>query len=411
MNGRVIFSIDSVIERLNTAKLSGNNPWWSGVLTIKWDEVRDGNHGTKWIPIYFTDKTGVTARLITRINGEKHSGYIMPNTQEGLNEMTKMINNPKYDLKLRGTTKPSIHFTKYNAKVDTEADGLTVKKDIEGNPIYPDDDKKSKYFTAANLINDAINEEIEIKIKNGLKIIKLVKACKKKASSFEEEFNKITKSLNITRKGDIIIASKDFLDIDDKTIAKKIDRYMIMATTIKISSMTQTRIGQSAKVNAGKAIPNPIARVTIPLSSEGKVDCPIYDKDKPYTSNNTTKYELAKVDGKVVDANNIHLFFLPRTSIDAIVSIDAICLSSLAISVSTKALLIVAQQAASNTIDIDQLYDYCSAPVPEVKNEVNLIGLANNNNINNNNLNLNLNELSKKMDKTNIDEDEDEEED
>jgi hypothetical protein len=83
----------------------------------------------------------------------------------------------------------------------------------------------------------------------------------------------------------------------------------------------------------------------------------IHDKRKPFMVDGKKRYEQAKVDGDLVNADNVHKFIIPRTAFDGIASMDCICLSSMGISVPVKLKVVVGEQPElRREVGMDDLY-------------------------------------------------------
>jgi hypothetical protein len=173
---KVIFNAPVVAARLNALRAAAveageeESQWWKDALTFEWSGSRKGNNGTQWSSVNFKDDTGVSGRLIVRINSERHTGTIMPSTDEGLADMATKVKNPKFALKKRDK-KPSIQVQKWAAQVKTAEDGITLLYDDDGEPILPGDDKLSPYFQVALLVGEAFTAEAKERVDRGLLLL------------------------------------------------------------------------------------------------------------------------------------------------------------------------------------------------------------------------------------------------
>src|SRR5271157_4302293 len=75
--------------------------WWRPALRFGWYPLRKAGQGTQWGSVDYTDEAGLSGRLVVRINGERHSGQIMPCTDEGVARLTAKQKNSKYKLEKR----------------------------------------------------------------------------------------------------------------------------------------------------------------------------------------------------------------------------------------------------------------------------------------------------------------------
>ena len=66
-------------------------------------------------------------------------------------ELNAAAKNPSFQIEKRAGH-PSTQVQKWNAKVDTEADGITLMTGADGKPILPSDDKMSPMYGIMALV-------------------------------------------------------------------------------------------------------------------------------------------------------------------------------------------------------------------------------------------------------------------
>jgi len=371
--GRHLAALKAKHEAASTEEskdATNTRPWWYGVIDIEWPNPRKSST-TQWISIYYTDETGVRSKLFMRINGERHNGQIMPTTDKELAELMAASNkNHERSFKKRDK-KPSVTIQKWSRQVKTDEDGVTICTDDDGKPILPSDDSLSDYFRASSLVNEAFQAEARERVDLGLELVAAVADMKKKnkavtAAAVLEEFNKEKPR----RAGDMILSSesvatirRSFKSPDD---IKLLTGGAATVPTTKIANAVQEYISLQNKKNPGCALPNPMTRIAMNFDKDtGVAQMAFFDKSKPYNVNGRQKYEMGKVDGAPINADNIHKFVKSGSSVDGIVAMDSVCYSSLAISMPVKIEVAVVDPPVSFAIEYDDVYgDYDDGPAP-----------------------------------------------
>jgi len=366
----VIFNADKVAARLRALKASATDEesiWWASALAFDWDVVRPGNEGTKWLSIHYTDENGVRARLVIRVRGESHVGQIMPLTDAGLAELTSNSKNTKRQLEKR-TKKAAIQFQKWTKEVETEEDGITLKRDQDGNPITPGDGSRSCYYAVAELVNEAFSYEARVRVDRGGEFTAYVVDSKKKnkaltAKAVLDAFNTEHPGpgLRMVLTPDNVTKIRQAFSMNQADV-DLLTKGAMITSNVTITSLVQEYISPKAKQNAGRPLPNPMTRIamnfnkTTGLPEEG---LSFYDKKKPYTADGKTKYEQGKVKENdkeyPVNADNVHKFVLSRSLIDGIINMDSVCYSNMGISIPVKAGPLIVEQRESRSFGIDDV--------------------------------------------------------
>lgn len=366
---KVIFNAPAVAARLAAVRKTATEAdgeeahWWKGVLDFEWASARKGNNGTQWVSVSYKDENGVHGRLVVRINGERHTGQIMPSTDSGVAEMAARVKNPNVKVEKR-TKKPSIQIQKWSAQVKTAEDGITILTDTEGQQILPGDEKLSPYFQVASLVGEAFAAEAKERVDRGVALLAKAVDLKKKdkavtAQAVLEAFNA---DQGARRPGDMILASetvgairKLFPNAKDTELLTK---GATVTSNVKIANLVQEYISDQAKKNAGLQLPNPMTRIAMNFDqTTGLAQLAFFDKGKPYMEQNRQKYEAAKVEDDPVNADNIHKFVLSRSTLDGIVNMDSVCFSNMGISMPVKAEVLVVEQPSSRDVSLDDVYD------------------------------------------------------
>lgn len=368
---RMKFAVADVADHLTERRTQsqGKPGWWNGVVRVEWENIRAGDHNTKWISVNYTDRAGVSGGLDLLVLGEKNFGRIAPKDQPGLAKLQQ--ENPKMSfeyLKPRETKKPQLQIRKWDANVATvDKDSIEIVVDAQGKPLLPADETKSPYYAVAELINEIFESETEERLTRGQDLIAAVRAAIKKdpnaaAKDIVTEFNAASGG---HRHNDTILSADQYNGLN-KLFEKKPGEVDIIAAgciitgNTKFCPVVQTRFGASNKKWAGRPIPNPLTRVSIGFDKNtGAALISISDKRLARIENGKTHYDVAKCNaGLPLVDRTVHEFFNNGTIIDGIISMNAICLSSMGISLPISAKLLVAEPAvyAAGTSQ-DELYD------------------------------------------------------
>ena len=370
---KVIFNASDVATRLaglkEAARLAGkeDGAWWAPALKIDWAGIRPGGKGTQWASILFTDAAGVSGRLSRlRINGERHIGQIMPASAAGVAELSAQNKNPNVKIEQR-TRKPTITIQKWAAQVKTNEDGITPLMDADGQPILPGDEMLSDYYMAASLINEAFTTEVKERIDRGMAL--LMKAAEMKradkavtAQAVEEAFV----AANGPRCSRDMILSSDSIGTIRKLFPTQKDtdlltKTAIVSTNVKIVALVQEYISDQAKKNAGLLLPNPMTRMTMEFDpAPNAAATAFFDKSKPYLAEGgKPRYDIGKVNGELINNDNVHYVIKSRTTIDGIVNMDVVCFSNMGISIPVKIEAVVYEEppAFRETLSVDDVYE------------------------------------------------------
>lgn len=364
----VIFNALAVAVRLAALKKAAvdagheDSRWWKDALEFEWASTRKGNNGTQWASVNYTDENGTRSRLVVRINGERMTGRIMPNTDAGVAELIAELKNPNIQIKKRDK-KPSVQIQKWAAQVKTAEDGVTILADADGKPVLPDDDKLSPYFRVASLVGEAFASEAAERVDKGAALVaKVVDAKKKdKAATAQAVITSFNDENGPRRPGDMILSSEQvnairklFPNTKDSEVLTK---GATLTTKVSIAHLVQERISDNATKNGGMLLPNPMTRFALNFDQvTGVAQLTLFDKNKPFSEEGRQKYEAAKVGVDPVNADNVHRFILPRSGLDGIVNMDSVCFSSMGISMPVKGEVLVVAQPSSREMSLDDVY-------------------------------------------------------
>jgi hypothetical protein len=352
---KIIFNTSEVAKHFSELKASGRDSWWTGVLSFDWGAFRKGGNGTHWANVNYTDAAGVSGRLILRINGERHSGQIMPKTEAGVAELRAL--KPQSNVSER-TKSAAILIQKWSARVPTRDDEITVLTDEAGVPKYPGDDKLSPYYQVACGLSEAFTSEAKERVDRGTAFI--AKVAEMKRSDKNVTVQAVLEATGPRRAGDLIVSASDVTTIRKSFPAQKDVDAILKGATIasctKITNLVQEYISDHSQRNAGCLLPNPMTRIVMKMGGAG-VQTTFYDKGLPYTADGKSKYDVAKVDGLPISEENVHKFIESGCLVDGIVDLGAICISNMAISLPPTASVLVVEAKVSAAIDLDDVYD------------------------------------------------------
>jgi hypothetical protein len=397
---KVIFNAAAVAARLGALRAKAvedgkeDARWWEPALEFGWAAVRAAGQGTQWCNVTYTDDHNVSGWLNLRINGEKHTGTIMPLTDAGCAEMAAQIKNPKVVIKPRLGETAQFAIQKWRAQVKTEEDGITLLKDAEGNPVLPDASLISPYYQVAELVNEAWNVEVRERIDRGSAFTAHLTSCFAQAKKLKtpadpdaalQQFYEVNGPKHA---GDMILSSDSVTAIrkmwPEKAAGDRLIKGATIANNMKVAELIQTNISTRSNKNAGMALPNPMARIKMEFTKEtGVANMAFFDKSKPFMVDGKQKYEAAMVEDKPdvlvpINASNVHKFIRSRARADGIVSLSSVCFSSMGISMPIKAEVLVIEPATNSKVGFDDVYDddgNCfeanpePAPAPEAKAE------------------------------------------
>ena len=367
---KVIFNASDVAQRLNSlmneAVESGKGeefPWWEPALGFEWGNFRKGNNGTQWANVCYTDEKGITGRLVVRINGERHSGQIMPSNDAGVSELAARTKNPNVKIEKR-TKKPVFQIQKWSVKVKTADDEISVLADADGQPMIPGDEFLSPYYKVARLVGEAFVAEAKLRVDRGNAL--LTKATEMKRADKQVTAKAVMDAFAVSNgpgtPGYIVISSEGMAGIRKLFPAAK-DSDVIMKGAISVSSskivnLVQEYVGLTAKKNVGLPLPNPMTRIAMNFDAvTGLAQLAFFDKGAPYIAEGKQRYEVGKVDGDPVNADNVHKFIVSRCTADGIINMDSVCCSSFGISMPVKVDVLVVEKPEFREIGIDDVYD------------------------------------------------------
>lgn len=341
------FKVSDIVTHFKQLEASGHNKWWKNYIVFDWTTMRE-SATTKWMPISYTPDLNIPhKKLIVSIRNEVHTGRIMPLNAD---EIPEIRTQPGCEDATVRTMKPSLQFQKWNCKVHTEVDGVTIKKDSNGNDILPSDEYLSDYYQFAEYMALIFKEEFEERIRRGNKYDEYIRDHKKTTAEEAKKF------VGYTSHGDIIITSdvsntiKSIFNKDKQTSDKILEGVLIVSSA-KLGTLVQTQISSKAKKNKDEFLPNPIARVTLVFDTKN-MNTNFLDKTKPIYKDGKITYDYATVNGVRINSENVHKFILSKSVIDGIINFDSVCFSQMCISIPVKASLIVVQPPVKKDIDI-----------------------------------------------------------
>lgn len=361
---KIIFNASQVAARLSALKAASSEEgaaWWKPAIDIEWYVPPRSSANCGWITINYIDEAGVKGRLMLRVNGEKHIGQMMPNTDAGVAEMAAANKNPMFAPKKR-TMKPCIQIQKWSVPVQTAEDGVTLLKDATGNLIVPSDDKLSPYYIVASYVNEAFITEANERVERGNALYDLANKMKKenKAVTGQEILEAFNAECDAPRTMNDIIFEQARATALRKIPAsggEVLTKSTIIAPKSSIANLIQEFVSEKSTKNQGQPLPNPMTRISLAFDNDtGAAKMQIFDKSAPYIVGGHQKFDVAKIEGKPVDADNVHKFVQSRSVIDGIIVMDSICLSSMAISIPVKAEVIVVERPVQRGVDIDDVY-------------------------------------------------------
>jgi hypothetical protein len=360
---KVITDAAALVAHLNGLKAEAgeDGKWWKGVIEIEWSQVRKGGNNTGWISVFYTNPQRLRSRLVVRFTGERHTGQIMPNTDAGVAELAARV-NAKVRVEKR-TKKVAVQVQKWTTQVKTAEDGISLLYGEDGLPVLPGDESLSPYYQAASLVNEAFSAEATERVERGAALLakanELVRGNKGVTpGAILDAFIASQPPGYVRAPGDVIVDNAGVQAL--RRVFPAVDTLIkgaITAPITKIASLTQEFIGASAKQNANKPLPNPMTRFAVNFDKDtGVAEIPIHDKGLPYTENGRPRFEFAKVDGEPVNADNVHLFLLSRSTIDGIANWDSVCISSMGVSMPVKADLLIIERPVDNSVGLDDFF-------------------------------------------------------
>ena len=371
--------------------------WWRSTdpalphpIDIEWRKPRRAQSGnTTYCSIRVTNRAGQTDELNASFIGERHCGQIAPLTQEGV---ARLIAKLTAQAKAKGRSppawmafeprgdkkQPSLSIQKWRARVATEDDGFTLRRDASGNPELPPPETASPYYALSELLNEAFMAEGGQRVEWGRRIFSdiadfrdLGGAASPKPSLQEALANFATRRCKgvMPPSTDILVESSAMEQARGSVVVSEAEwaelcQKVTPVPSTKLVPLVQLRVGAKAKKNANVPLANPMTRITIEFDKEsGEAKTELKDKSKPFTADGKTRYEAAKVTNDAgeqvpVTAENVHEFVCPRSPCDGIVRADAVCYSAMGISIPVKLKLAVVDKAPEfgDAVDEDDLY-------------------------------------------------------
>jgi hypothetical protein len=368
MSAPMFFNAVDVGNHLSKLKAAagGADFWWKSAIKIEWESPRAGGNGTKWINVSYVNEAGTESRLNLRILGERHSGNIMPDDAEELARYvaTMKLKDGARQPKVRDR-KAALQFAKWREQVKTiNNDGINPVLNEKGEPIYPGDDKMSPYFKVAALVNEAFQAEAGLRVDRGREYFNLVAEHKKNKATFAQ----ILEAANAAGVQRAPVSM--FMSADEVTKLKAgipVDQHAALMKGIepvkvtKVAQLIQDTISGESTTNPGAALLNPLARITLNFEA-GQLA--VHDKGRPYISEGKQRYELATTPDprdatKKIPCSdkNIHLILQSGSIVDGIVNMNAVCCSSMGVSLPTKAQLLVISRPVKAAVTFDDLYE------------------------------------------------------
>ncbi|GBC05956.1 hypothetical protein RclHR1_06520012 [Rhizophagus clarus] len=269
-----------------------------------------------------------------------HVGYISPSTDASLAEMIEKFQGKDFTNFKKRERRPSIQIRKWKINIETETDGLTIKRDTNNVPILSDDSYKSDYFMAIDLLNEIISAEINTKTRRANRFIDYIKMKKiQDVPTLIQEFPEPITAGNILFDSTHIQNLRENLPYEE---VEKIKNYAIKVSNAKFSPSVQKFISSSNKnpKSRNKQLPNPIAQIGLKVLPSDSKHTTFFDKARPYILEGRLRYH------SIMDVtnDNIHRFIIPRTLVTGIINIDSLCSSQTGISLPVRAIALVLDQ-------------------------------------------------------------------
>lgn len=348
------------LARLIRAARAAGKPM-SDIFYIDWNSHRSGN--CSWFNIYSRKHECKGRSLNIKFENETNGSTPEPFTDEGVAELLKNKPNASSDKRLGPNANISIK--KYSEKVMTEADGITVLKDVEGKPMYPGEQYESNLFIVLNAINEVLRTEATERIERGTAMMNKITAAKKAnpnvtaveiAKQFSDEHGPFVNGHMILTNENLNSIRRSFPVGNDALI-----KGANIVANSRVTSIIQEFISDKAKINAGMSLPNPIARIAVPFDADTRVcKATICDGLKSFeTKEGKLRYLDAKINDVPVNADNIHHFLTSGALVSGIVDVSG-CFSTMGISIPIKVkAAIVTQQ---KRIGVNSMEDFFETP-------------------------------------------------
>ena len=353
---RVTFRCHEVLARLTAmkAKASGEGFWWAPpgerpVFRITFDAVNSRGNA-KYADAYYLDEKGVEARFNLRVGqyspeteSEVHTGPIGPNSEQAVAETNAGITDPRYHV-IKRENDPNLKVNKYNVRVKTDADGVTIPTDEAGEPILPGDEHLSQLYAVASLVNEVFVAECAARFARG-------------AALFEAALTSTTDKagqVKYQRRADTTVAAlvaahpskgmflKPELVQHLRNAYKKDEVNALTASAIqtemKVNPVVRELFGASGP-KANELRPNPVLDIKIRTNEFGLFGANIWDLDT-LTHLGGQTCELLKVDGVPVNGDNIHRAITSGTRFDGFIKFDTVCFHKQGISWMREALML-----------------------------------------------------------------------
>lgn len=367
----------TVAELLETAKAQypegvrpDGHPWYAGLLKIEFGAIRKGAT-TSWASLMiFTG--GKWVRLSVRVDKERTVGQIVPALEADLAELQASGKAPAKAVSKR-EAKAQVSFQRWNVPVKTAPDGITPLTDAEGQPILPPDENRSTYFRVVTLVNEFFVSEVGCRTELGAELI--AKATEMRRAAKATPAAAILAAFNVGRARtacDMLLTNGSIAALRSLGLAPA-DIELLTKTAfvgdINVVELVQQYISGKSLKNAGAALPNPIARVTVaPFDRETGIvatgpkgpKVTFYDGNQPFVLNGAQRYEVLKVPGADTITNaNVHKAFPSGSRVTGIIEIDSVCFSKMGISIpiTFAGALVVESPAAQSSDGLDDLFD------------------------------------------------------
>jgi hypothetical protein len=337
---KVTFRCNEVLTRLTAmkAKAGGEGFWWAPqgerpAFRITFDSVNSKGNA-KYADVYYCDGAGVEARFNLRVGkyspdteSEVHTGPIGPKSEQAVAEINAGISDPRFHV-IKREGDPNLKVNKYNVRVKTEADGVTIPTDEAGEPVLPGNEHLSQLYAVASLVNEVFAAECAARIARG-------------AALFEAALTSTTDKggqVKYQRRADTTVSalvaahpSKGmFLTLDQV-------QHLRLAYKAEVNALTANAVVNELKINsvvreffgatgpkAGELRPNPVLDVKIRADDVDLFSASIYDLDTLSHIGGQT-CEMLRVDGVPVNGENVHRGIISGTTFDGFVKFDTVC--------------------------------------------------------------------------------------
>lgn len=309
-------------QKLSDDEKVKNPQWWSKIISVNWDDDPFlGGHSSRWWTITATFG-GRRAYPAMRFIKEKAGNNIMPKQEKDAIEMRKRNPNSKFKIEARGINKGYIRIKKYLDGVQAdEKDNFEYKKGADGKPILPDENRVSKTYMALWWYFKAVVAAI----------------------NYQKSIKKIAND-----------------DTKDPSIKKYIHSEVL---SVHSSVKEEIKVGPFK----GKKRLNPFIQIGLNFGRDDpKKNTQWLDKSKKFIHDGQTDFHKAVIpkndlageyEGQQITDDNVHLWYSVGQELDGSINIGSVCASSMGLSCSAKAKMIITQPKEKRAGGAADIYD------------------------------------------------------